>query len=182
MTQQHGGTIAVDSRVGEFTEFTIRLPRAHRDSRRGSIMSVSILVVDDEPDVAELFRQRFRRETRQGTYVMHFAASGAEAFDRLCRRNRADADRGPLRHQHARHGRAAIVGEIKQRFPDLPVMMVTAYGDDERRRRAADMARREFITKPVDFDFLKSSCASCPACRIEERVLERSNQEIAVIS
>ena len=39
-------------------------------------MSVSILVVDDEPDVADLFRQRFRRETRQGTYVMHFANSG----------------------------------------------------------------------------------------------------------
>jgi CheY-like chemotaxis protein len=47
-------------------------------------MSVSILVVDDEPDVAELFRQRFRRETRQGTYVMHFAASAAEALDWLC--------------------------------------------------------------------------------------------------
>jgi CheY-like chemotaxis protein len=46
-------------------------------------MRVSILVVDDEPDVAELFRQRFRHETRQGTYVMHFAASGAEALDRL---------------------------------------------------------------------------------------------------
>jgi CheY-like chemotaxis protein len=46
-------------------------------------MSVSILVVDDEPDVADLFRQRFRRETRQGTYVMHFAASGEEALDRL---------------------------------------------------------------------------------------------------
>lgn len=46
-------------------------------------MSVSILVVDDEPDVANLFRQRFRREARQGTYVMHFAASGAEALDRL---------------------------------------------------------------------------------------------------
>jgi CheY-like chemotaxis protein len=39
--------------------------------------------VDDEPDVADLFRQRFRREARQGTYVMHFAASGAEALDRL---------------------------------------------------------------------------------------------------
>ena len=37
-------------------------------------MSVSILVVDDEPDVAEMFRQRFRREARNGTYVMHFAA------------------------------------------------------------------------------------------------------------
>jgi CheY-like chemotaxis protein len=48
-------------------------------------VSVSILVVDDEPDVAELFRQRFRRETRQGTYVLHYAASGQEALDRLSR-------------------------------------------------------------------------------------------------
>ena len=46
-------------------------------------MSVSILVVDDEPHVADLFRQRFRRESRQGKYVMHFATSGAEALDRL---------------------------------------------------------------------------------------------------
>src|SRR5258707_8129376 len=51
-------------------------------------MSVSILVVDDEPDVAELFRQRFRRETRQGSYVMHYAASGVEALDRLARMTR----------------------------------------------------------------------------------------------
>ena len=46
-------------------------------------MSVSILIVDDEPDVAEMFRQRFRREARQGTYVLHFAASGEEALDKL---------------------------------------------------------------------------------------------------
>ena len=46
-------------------------------------MSVSILVVDDDPDVADLFRQGFRQETRQGTYVMHFATSGEEALDRL---------------------------------------------------------------------------------------------------
>jgi len=46
-------------------------------------MSVSILVVDDESDVSELFRQRFRRETRQGTYALHYATSGAEALDRL---------------------------------------------------------------------------------------------------
>ena len=42
-------------------------------------MSFSILVVDDEPDVAEMFRQRFRREARQGTYVLHFATSAEEA-------------------------------------------------------------------------------------------------------
>ena len=46
-------------------------------------MSVSILVVDDESDVAELFRQQFRREARQGTYVLHFAYSGGEALDKL---------------------------------------------------------------------------------------------------
>ena len=46
-------------------------------------MSASIVVVDDEPDVAELFRQKFRREAQQGTYVMHFAASGEEALELL---------------------------------------------------------------------------------------------------
>ena len=47
-------------------------------------MGFSILIVDDEPDVAELFRQRFRRETRQsGQYVLHYATSGDEALDRL---------------------------------------------------------------------------------------------------
>ena len=46
-------------------------------------MGFSILIVDDEVDVAELFRQRFRRETRQGTDVLHYAASGEEALDRL---------------------------------------------------------------------------------------------------
>jgi CheY-like chemotaxis protein len=46
-------------------------------------MSASILIMDDEPDVADLSRQRFRREARQGIYVMHFAASGVEALERL---------------------------------------------------------------------------------------------------
>jgi CheY-like chemotaxis protein len=48
-----------------------------------------------------------------------------------------------------------LLQQVKQRFPDLPVMMITAYGDDERRRRAAESGAAEFITKPVDFDFLK---------------------------
>jgi CheY-like chemotaxis protein len=46
-------------------------------------VTVSILVVDDESDVAELYRQRFRREVRQGTYTMHFANSGKDALDQL---------------------------------------------------------------------------------------------------
>jgi CheY-like chemotaxis protein len=50
----------------------------------------------------------------------------------------------------------ALLGKVKQHFPDLPVMMVTAYGDDERRRRASDLGACEFIAKPVDFLQLKA--------------------------
>jgi CheY-like chemotaxis protein len=119
-------------------------------------MSVSILVVDDEPDVADLFRQRFRREVRQGTYVMHFAASGEQALDLL-----VDEIQPQLIvilsdiNMPGMDG-LQLLAEIKQRFPDLPVMMVTAYGDDERRRRATEYGAAEFITKPVDFDQLKA--------------------------
>jgi DNA-binding response OmpR family regulator len=55
-----------------------------------------------------------------------------------------------------------LLGEIKQRWPELPVMMVTAYGDDERRRRADEYGAAEFITKPVDFEMLKDRLRQLP--------------------
>ena len=126
-------------------------------------MTVSILVVDDEPDVAELFRQRFRREVRQGTYAMHFAASGAQALEKL-----VDGIEPTLIvilsdiNMPGMDG-LQLLTEIKKRRPDLPVMMVTAYGDDERRRRAAEAGASEFLTKPVDFDFLKQHLRRLPS-------------------
>ena len=126
-------------------------------------MSVSILVVDDEPDVADLFRQRFRRETRQGKYVMHFAGSGEQALDMV------SGDIQPELivilsdiNMPGMDG-LELLGEVKQRRPDLPVMMVTAYGDDERRRRASELGAFEFISKPVDFDRLKEQLRMLPA-------------------
>ena len=129
-------------------------------------MSVSIHVVDDEPDVADLFRQRFRRESRQGTFVMHFAASGAEALDRLAEeiQPRLAAVLSDI-NMPGMDG-LQLLSEIKQRRPDLPVMMVTAYGDDERRRRAAELGAVEFITKPVDFDQLKEQLRQLPAAAV----------------
>ena len=56
----------------------------------------------------------------------------------------------------------ALLGEIKRRWPELPVMMVTAYGDDERRRRANEHGAAEFLTKPVDFDMLKERLRQLP--------------------
>jgi CheY-like chemotaxis protein len=119
-------------------------------------MSVSILVVDDEPDVALLFRQRFRREARDGTYVMHFANSGETALEQL-----GEGIEPTLIvilsdiNMPGMDG-LQLLREVKHRRPDLPVMMVTAYGDDERRRRASELGASEYLTKPVDFDHLKA--------------------------
>jgi DNA-binding NtrC family response regulator len=55
-----------------------------------------------------------------------------------------------------------LLDEIKQRRPDLPVMMVTVYGDEERRTRARELGAFEFITKPIDFDQLKEQLRQLP--------------------
>jgi CheY-like chemotaxis protein len=130
-------------------------------------MSVSILVVDDEPDVADLFRQRFRREARQGTFVMHFATSGTEASDRLAEEIQPALAAVLSDINMPGMDGLQLLGEIKQRRPDLPVMMVSAYGDNERRRRARELGAFEFITKPVDFDRLKEQLPHLPAAADE---------------
>lgn len=118
-------------------------------------MGVSILVVDDEADVAELFRQQFRREVRQGNYVIHFAQSAEEALGKL-----GDGIRPELIvvlsdiNMPGMDG-LGLLRKVKEQRADLPVIMVTAYGDDERRRQAAELGATEFVTKPVDFNLLK---------------------------
>ena len=126
-------------------------------------MSLSILIIDDEPDVAELFRQRFRREVRQGLYVLHFAGSGEEALERLDTGIRPELIVILSDINMPGMDGLALLREIKTRWADLPVMMVTAYGDDERRRRAGEYGALEFITKPVDFDLLKEQLRQLPS-------------------
>jgi len=129
-------------------------------------------VVDDEPDVADLFRQRFRRETRQGIYVMHFAASGVEALDRLASEIQPTLVAVLSDINMPGMDGLELLAEIKQQFPDLPVMMVTAYGDNERRKRAAEYGAAEFITKPVDFDQLKAQLRQLPAAATHGAIAE----------
>jgi CheY-like chemotaxis protein len=125
-------------------------------------MSVSILVVDDEPDVPDLFRQRFRRETRQGRYVLHFAASSEEALDRLA--GEIEPQLIVILSDINMPGMDGLelLRAVKELYPELPVMMVTAYGDEERRRRAVEFGATEFVTKPVDFDLLKAQLQQLP--------------------
>ena len=92
---------------------------------------------------------------------MHFAASGEDALELLS----GEIEPGVIAilsdNMPSMDG-LQLLGEIKDRFPDLPVMMVTSYGDDERRRRADELGAAEFLTKPVDFDFLKAQLRQLP--------------------
>jgi CheY-like chemotaxis protein len=86
---------------------------------------------------------------------LHFALSGEEALDKL-----ADGVQPELIvilsdiNMPGMDG-LTLLREIKTRRPDLPVMMVTAYGDDERHRSASEAGAHQFLAKPVDFDRLK---------------------------
>ena len=125
-------------------------------------MSVSILVVDDEADVAELFRQQFRREVRQGLYVMHFAHSGEEALNKL--EDGLQPDPMVVLSDINMPGMdgLGLLQRVKERFPDLPVFMGTAYADDDRRHQASKHGAEEFLAKPVDFQALKQQLDRLP--------------------
>lgn len=118
-------------------------------------MIVSLMVVDDEPDVAKLFQRRFRQELRDGKYVMHFARSGEEALQLL------DTGVEPqvmlILSDINMPGMSGIdlVKETKSRWPSLPVAMITAYGDPENRRQAREAGAVHILTKPIDFHDLK---------------------------
>jgi CheY-like chemotaxis protein len=114
-----------------------------------------VLVVDDEPDVEALFRQQFRREVRQGLYVLDFALSGEAALDKL------DGCIGQqiilLVSDINMPGISGLdlIPAVRARRPDLPVFMISAYSDSERVNSALERGASKFITKPVDFPQLK---------------------------
>ena len=119
-------------------------------------MKVRILVVDDETDVEMLFRQQFRRELRQQRFVMDFVLSAPEALAFLT----ATPDAGDLILILSDINMPGMTGlellpRIRQMRPALPVIMITAYGDAETRRRALDAGATGLLTKPVDFPALK---------------------------
>ena len=118
-------------------------------------MSVAtrILVVDDEPDVELLITQQFRRQIRAGEFTFSFARDGEQALTVL--QKDAGFDLMLLDINMPVMDGLQLLQEIKRDWPHLMVMMVTAYGDDERRRRAGELGAVDFLNKPVDFDYLK---------------------------
>ena len=119
-------------------------------------MSLFILVVDDEPDVEVLFRQRFRRDLRAGRFTMEFAQSGPAALQRIS----GDTD-VPLILILADINMPGMSGlellpRAKALRPDVPVIMITAYGDAETKRKALENGAEALLTKPIDFAALRN--------------------------
>ena len=119
-------------------------------------MNSLILVVDDEPDVEDLFRQQFRRDIRAGRFTMDFAQSGASALQKI-----SDADAVPLILILSDINMPGMSGlellpKAKASRPDVPVIMITAYGDGDTRRRALEGGAEALLTKPIDFIALRS--------------------------
>ena len=123
-------------------------------------MSISILVVDDESDVAELFKRKFRRELRSGEYVMHFAISGEDAVKKL--NSGVEPKVMLVLSDINMPGMSGIelLKDTRKRWPDLPVAMITAYGDPDNRQKAHEVGAAEFLTKPIDFADLKNKISA----------------------
>ena len=119
-------------------------------------MSLLILVVDDEPDVEMLFRQQFRRDLRSGRFVMEFAQSAPEALQRI-----GDAQGVSLILILSDINMPGMTGlellpKAKAMRPDVPVIMITAYGDEDTKRTALERGAENLLTKPIDFAALRS--------------------------
>jgi DNA-binding NtrC family response regulator len=118
-------------------------------------MTVRVLVVDDEPDVEPLFRQQFRREVRQGLYTLDFALSALAASAILD--GPSDEKIILLVSDITMPGMSGLdlIEQVKVRRPDLPVLMISDYGDAERVKTALARGADGFLSKPVDFPKLK---------------------------
>jgi CheY-like chemotaxis protein len=119
-------------------------------------VSARILVVDDEADVEALFRQQFRREIRDGRFQMDFARSAAEALQLI------DAVAGEtlilILSDINMPGMSGLnlLPKVRAARPDVPVIMITAYGDAETRRTVLEGGAEALFTKPIDFGALRS--------------------------
>jgi CheY-like chemotaxis protein len=119
-----------------------------------------ILVVDDEKDVELLFKQKFRREVKSKKLELVFAFSGQEALDLL--RTNEPPEVVYIFSDINMPGMTGLelLDKVKQRYPDIKVSMISAYGDQQNYEKAIQSGAKEFFTKPIDFDSLKKEISS----------------------
>lgn len=118
--------------------------------------SMTILVVDDEADIQALFEQRFRREIRSGECVFAFAQSGEEALHYL-RQHASEAVLILSDINMPGMSGLELLERIREQSPAPPpyVVMITAYGDPQKRADALRLGANDYLDKPLDFNALK---------------------------
>ena len=123
-------------------------------------MNLLILVVDDEPDVEMLFRQQFRRDLRAGRFTMDFAQSAPLALQRIA--DAGDQSIILILSDINMPGMSGLelLPMAKAMRPDVPIIMITAYGDAETKRKALENGAEALLTKPIDFGSLRSEIDS----------------------
>jgi CheY-like chemotaxis protein len=116
-----------------------------------------VLVVDDEPDVEALFRQQFRRDLRAERFVMDFAVSAPDALARVA--NATEHSPALILSDINMPGMTGLemLPKMKEIRPDVPVIMITAYGDPETERKAIEGGAESLLTKPIDFALLREA-------------------------
>ena len=117
---------------------------------------MKILVVDDEKDVEMLFRQKFRKELKSNRLELVFAFSGQEALDVLEKRNPPDVIYIFSDINMPGMTGLELLTKVKQQFPQIGISMISAYGDSENYNKAMQSGAKEFFTKPIDFNSLKT--------------------------
>ena len=119
-------------------------------------MQLLILVVDDEPDVEALFRQHFRRDLRDGRFAMEFAPSAPAALQ--CISDAGSASLILILSDINMPGMSGLelLPKAKAVRPDVPIIMITAYGDADTKRKALESGADALFTKPIDFGMLRS--------------------------
>ena len=119
-------------------------------------MNLLILVVDDEPDVETLFRQQFRRDLRANRFTMEFAQSAPAALE--CIGGASAASLILILSDINMPGMSGLelLPKAKAMRPDVPIIMITAYGDADTKRKALENGAEALLTKPIDFGALRS--------------------------
>jgi DNA-binding NtrC family response regulator len=118
-------------------------------------MKSKILIVDDEKDVELLFRQKFRKEIKSGTLELCFAFSGDEALGILDSENPPQVVYVFSDINMPGMSGLELLAKVKERFPQINVSMISAYGDSQNYEKAMNSGAKEFFTKPIDFESLK---------------------------
>ncbi len=123
-------------------------------------MSLLILVVDDEPDVEVLFRQHFRRDLRSARFTMDFAQSASAALQRIAATEEESLILILSDINMPGMSGLELLPKAKAMRPDVPIIMITAYGDAETKRTALENGAEALLTKPIDFGTLRSEIDS----------------------